>query len=459
MFSACYMMDVNELEENLKCYQEQLQEINEALNVNTSNEDLNSLKNDLTELIAITEHSLLNIKKKELLSSLEEDKTEEDSGDEADDLRTFIGMKCSVPYKTSFGTSQQQNCVIMSISEDDDRTAAAVLFMTPTAISMLPCKLYLKNRCFYDCCKYSHGYKVPIDDISDYIEPNFENFEKGKRCLCKNDNELWVPATVQEVYDDYVLVKYDGNAGECKVSYDDVFPLDSYDNDSDSEPDISCSYHETFTISQTSDTFGGWEEYTNSFGSRMLQKMGYVPGNGLGPRGKGMLNPVEADIIPAGMSLDFVKNMREKSLIRTVSKLNTILKKHQKRKLTKKNCRLKKSESMFHMVDGLMRSKNAHSYSETNVSSSKNKKALNKASDKTVRANSVSVENDINKSKKRLSDLKKSLNRNKHDSIHCKRLQENIRLENSKLNSLYAKQDRLDSELKVRSDKAKLKIF
>ncbi|XP_031564669.1 tuftelin-interacting protein 11-like [Actinia tenebrosa] len=40
--------------------------------------------------------------------------------------------------------------------------------------------------------------------------------------------------------------------------------------------------------------FGSWEKHTKGFGMKMLHKMGYQPGQGLGKEGKGRVQPVEA---------------------------------------------------------------------------------------------------------------------------------------------------------------------
>lgn len=40
--------------------------------------------------------------------------------------------------------------------------------------------------------------------------------------------------------------------------------------------------------------FGNWEKHTTGFGSKMLQKMGWTRGKGLGSSGEGIVNPVKA---------------------------------------------------------------------------------------------------------------------------------------------------------------------
>lgn len=453
------MTSVEEAEVNLGTYTSQLSAVESALTLSPSDPELSSLKNDLTEIISITEAELLNLKKNQLLASLEDDeKSDTDSGTE--EVDSFVGMKCSIRYQSTWGTIQQQNCIILSVDMSDDaETTLRVLFLTPSSRSMLPCQQYLNSKCTFDNCRYSHGHVVKVSDLCEYQEPCFESFTRGKRCLCKNDDELWVPGTVTSVSSDRVFAKVDGSGVELTLTYDDVFPLSATaDNDSDSDVEITdpssvrtLTGHLPKVKASQSVGFGSWEEHTNSFGSKMLFKMGYRAGKGLGPRGEGILEPIEADVIPAGISLDSVRELRQKRLIRTVYKLNCILKKRVDHKIQSSTQKLQKSSSMFTMIDQMMKSKAAKP--------AQKRKPISKVSEKTVRVKSVNIGSDIIKCKKRLADLKKSLGRNRNDRSHCSRVQAQVDSENKKLESLLSKQRSVESELSLRNDKKKLKIF
>lgn len=60
-------------------------------------------------------------------------------------------------------------------------------------------------------------------------------------------------------------------------------------------------------------TFGSFEVHTKGFGSKMMAKMGYVEGEGLGKDGKGMASPIEVIQRPKslGLGMEFVESNSE----------------------------------------------------------------------------------------------------------------------------------------------------
>ena len=53
---------------------------------------------------------------------------------------------------------------------------------------------------------------------------------------------------------------------------------------------------------------GEWEMHTRGVGSRLLAKMGYIAGQGLGKRSQGRIDIVPVTVLPPGKSLDYCVN-------------------------------------------------------------------------------------------------------------------------------------------------------
>ena len=63
------------------------------------------------------------------------------------------------------------------------------------------------------------------------------------------------------------------------------------------------SYHKNKCGSSSSTKLGGFEVHTKGFGSRMMAKMGFVEGQGLGKDGQGMVKPIEVTKRPKSLGL------------------------------------------------------------------------------------------------------------------------------------------------------------
>lgn len=87
-------------------------------------------------------------------------------------------------------------------------------------------------------------------------------------------------------------------------SDDDDDDVSNIDNDSEPNSYINNQLvHKSLLTLQSNEPLGNWERHTRGIGSKLMMQMGYVIGTGLGKRSDGRIEPVEAQVLPAGKSL------------------------------------------------------------------------------------------------------------------------------------------------------------
>lgn len=204
-------MDEETLEAAIAAYGAQLQQVETALSAGldpSQQSDLLKLKEDLCQLIELTEASLVSVKKSRLLAILEEesgglqDKTShsvadthsvngsldtefaafytevgefsgsssdtrerekegdarlEDGEEEEEEEEDYAlsGTKVRAPYRTSWGTLEYHNAMVVGAEPaGEDEAQVRVLYVYPTQKSMKPCPFYLEDKCrFPDNCR------------------------------------------------------------------------------------------------------------------------------------------------------------------------------------------------------------------------------------------------------------------------------------------------------------------
>nr|XP_029478546.1 zinc finger CCCH-type with G patch domain-containing protein [Oncorhynchus nerka] len=362
-------MDEGTLETAITAYSAQLQQVESALLAGldpSQQADLLKLKEDLSQLIELTEASLVSVKKSRLLATLEEDdglqslatgtpanggldnefaafysevgevsgsssdmREREDEREEEDEVEddevegevdVLSGTKVRAPYRTSWGTLEYHNAMIVG-TESCDRNEAQVrvLYVHPTQKSMKPCPFFLEDKCrFADNCRFSHGEVVYVSELREFLESNLTNLQEGSSCLARRDDGIWYSGKITDIDNDFYTVKFDSALlKNVMVEADGVIPPlreDDLPSCSDSEDDdngegeaafpIVLTQEEDWAPSGSSSAFGGWEAHTRGIGSKLMLKMGYEYGKGLGKTSEGRVEPVLAVVLPKGKSLD-----------------------------------------------------------------------------------------------------------------------------------------------------------
>ncbi|XP_051957208.1 zinc finger CCCH-type with G patch domain-containing protein-like [Xyrauchen texanus] len=378
-------MDESSLEEAIKTYNAQLQQVDLALAAglgSAEQADLLKLKEDLHQLIELTESSLVSVKKSQLLASLEEpsrnqnvmsvteetiqenslenefaafyaelsdntaevrqnakpddeDEEQEENQSEPDEEEDLSGTKVCAPYRTSWGTLEYHNAMVVCPEEPEGEEALVrVLYLHPTNKSMKPCGFYLEGKCrFMDNCRYSHGEVVCVSELRDFVEADISNMESGSTCLAKHEDGIWYPARISEIEGGFYTVKFDSLLlKEAVLEADGIIPplrqevySSSSSSDSEDDPDqlyVFTSSREEDMTKVNSEEFCGWEAHTRGIGSKLLLKMGYELGKGLGKTLSGRVEPVQAVALPKDSSLNQCAEFTKKKTAAAIAKKN-----------------------------------------------------------------------------------------------------------------------------------------
>lgn len=354
-------MDEESLESALQTYRAQLQQVELALGAgldSSEQADLRQLQGDLKELIELTEASLVSVRKNKLLAALDEERAgredaeyqafreaiteaveapaaapesgsetvpkaeagpesaaggqEEEEGEDEEELS---GTKVSAPYYSSWGTLEYHNAMVVGAEEAEDGSAGVrVLYLYPTHKSLKPCPFFLEGKCrFKENCRFSHGQVVSLDELRPFQDPDLSSLQAGSACLAKHQDGLWHAARITDVDNGYYTVKFDSLLlREAVVEGDGILPplrTEATESDSDSDGTGDSSYarvvgSDTVDSGTCSSAFAGWEVHTRGIGSRLLTKMGYEFGKGLGRHADGRVEPIHAVVLPRGKSLD-----------------------------------------------------------------------------------------------------------------------------------------------------------
>ncbi|XP_056130950.1 zinc finger CCCH-type with G patch domain-containing protein [Lampris incognitus] len=384
-------MDEETLEAAITTYGAQLQQVELALSAGLDppeQSDLLKLKDDLCQLIELTEASLLSVRKSKLLASLEassgpqatasdvaagtntanggldnefaafyselgefsgissstkdggnEGEVEDQEDGEEEEEDSLSGAKVRAPYRTTWGTLEYHNAMVVGTEPPDgDEAQVRVLYVYPTQKSMKPCPFFLEEKCrFNENCRFSHGEVVYVSELREFQEFDLSNLQESSSCLARHEDGIWYPAKITEIDNGFYTVKFDSLLmKDSVVEADGVIPplreddpLSS-ESDQDDAGDGDTAYAKVFdstfeeaAATSSSSNFGGWEAHTRGIGSRLMLKMGYEYGKGLGKNQEGRVEPVMAVVLPKGRSLDQCAELTKKKTQSKIAKDGT----------------------------------------------------------------------------------------------------------------------------------------
>ncbi|XP_069807815.1 zinc finger CCCH-type with G patch domain-containing protein [Dendropsophus ebraccatus] len=360
-------MDEESLSSSLQTYRAQLEQVKLALHgdVDPSQKaDLIQLEGDLQQLIELTESSLLSVQKSNLLSALGEpssssspddeyeafkkaigevsdegkpDQTtdpnseeEEEGGEEEEEEEEeeISGMKVKAPYYSTWGTLEYHNAMVVGSEKMESGGAGVrVLYLYPTHKAMKPCPYFLDGKCrFNENCRFSHGQVVSIDELQVFEEPDLSNLRIDTPCLAKHEDGIWYPARITDIDDNFYTVKYDSLLLKGAVLEVDAIipPLRERDSSSSEDEDLEGAEDSGYAkvlldsgevgVTPASSDFAGWEAHTRGIGSKLMARMGYELGKGLGKNSEGRVEPVQAVLLPKGKSLDQCLEFQQRKL-------------------------------------------------------------------------------------------------------------------------------------------------
>lgn len=404
-------------------------------------------------------------------------------------LSSMEGNKCRAPFLQEWGETAYHNAIIFSTDLQDQNVdnlqevMVKVMFCNPLSDRMKPCPYFLDGHCKFsdDKCRYSHGYDVRFSDLEEYVLPDYSNVHRDSKCLAKYKDGLWYSAVVDNCLEDQKYCIKFINSGDTQIlAAHEILPIgDIYlsdDDDENSSSDENASYQaEIFDPSSvpkevnyqtvSGDTpIGQWEQHTKGIGSKLMAKMGYVWGQGLGKDSDGRIEPVEAIVLPKGKSLDKCAEMRETAGLQSVEE--RFCSEQKKEEQRSKNIEMQQNpeSSVFAFLNKNLSRNNESGRDMLRKRTSAEASASNGTGSKSqvmdLNFEMFSVGEAIKKAKKEIIRLQQSVNRNaERNEAACLLMKQKMTAQNNLLQNLEDKERRISDEINKKKNHKKIAIF
>ena len=458
-----------------------MQMIETALLADPDNADLLQLKFDLHTLLALLQpEAEVNHNTAELDSGGDHEKSKDDEDEDeslARELQKLEGKKVRAPV--SEGGSELGNAVILGVEEAAGRGREEVrvrlVFSLPTREALVPCRYYLDNRCrrAEADCRWSHGEVRRLGSLSEYQEPDHSLLAPGSAVLARGEGGVWARGRVTQLLGEEVLVRLEVGGAEPELrTLEEVWPLEHSEDPEEAEQEEEAGV-ETFVpheIGQSGLKFGEWEHHTRGLGSRLMLRMGWVVGAGLGARGGGRVEPVTARMYPAGKSLDWCMDMRDKYGDTVGQDVETIVKreakeaqKRSKQRAEAEERRDNSAKSLFDFINVNLctgQSSSSGVVKSGNNKPEKKKTLIKDETDESLKLKKFKMSEQVSRVEKELSKLQDSYSRHKlKDPVTAANMKGKIEEKTLELQRLKSAAKSLSKEEGSRKSKTKLSIF
>ncbi|CAO0798325.1 unnamed protein product [Mucor circinelloides] len=338
-----------------------------------------------------------------------------------------IGDKCAITF------SYENDMVLLpAIIVDIDEATTQVLILTPITRNTIPCSQFFSqsSTCKRERCPYSHGYTLPSEFVAPFdalgthdADTLLAQLQYGKRVWCKeiDSQDVWqLGNIIDQLHGPRWRVRLRDSKKRIRVDIEHIMPFksilddeDGYNDQQDMDEWSESDHGDTTDAESVVDdepvitasrpdvnAFGAWQSHTTGFASKMMEKMGYIQGQGLGADGKGRLEPIQAKPY-GGNSLDqrpglgLVKKTRQS---------------HKKKEVKESNKVEQEEVDMF----GLMNSLLEKQQSEEKTSVTTAQQRLNKSTDtRQVNQTKAKLQSQLDNAKNEYAQASEALRRNK----------------------------------------------